>query len=558
MNTTFQEYISDKIRNPKHVSIVEKDLVSAVDKFNLSGGVSLMYINEDNITLYGCFVNIKTQPSKISIRSIGDETPHNLKILLKADKRAKTERDSLFSLEAGTGKLLFDDYFSNYCSLDALLGCLRDIFTQIDLLQANTLIVKSLFYQDIPLRYILESMTSNTIFIDSNSTDVSVKGRIDIHPLLLKNAVGIVFPLDTIKGVMLNKNEIYVPLDSITLNSTFYGRMIWRDLLGELSVSSENDVLIDDVSCRLIRLTPHIDGYGNLFITINSILDRESITRLIDGPGLSHLSAKQIPEMVRETVARPISVPPHQEKQLRKQNTVSTVPKSPAKGPQSKSLPSGNDSLVFDGVIIPLKSIEINLQKMKKEEIKKHLSMLNKIFEKMTSGERIVTDTNLWISEYPKTSKQMAYRKLIEYMYSLMDANKGQVFELNKNVYDEIAKLADNDVAASKEAKRLLLDYLSLKCAEFPEIELVRKQRAYADEPIGHRINQLYSEKKKFSILTNDTDAMVRWVASLRNIEKSLEEPECGSFPPYILCRDLQRVFLLRGKLIRQLKTFQI
>lgn len=139
-------------------------------------------------------------------------------------------------------------------------------------------------------------MTSNTIFIDSNSTDVSVKGRIDIHPLLLKNAVGIVFPLDTIKGVMLNKNEIYVPLDSITLNSTFYGRMIWRDLLGELSVSSENDVLIDDVSCRLIRLTPHIDGYGNLFITINSILDRESITRLIDGPGLSHLSAKQIPE----------------------------------------------------------------------------------------------------------------------------------------------------------------------------------------------------------------------------------------------------------------------
>ena len=60
-------------------------------------------------------------------------------------------------------------------------------------------------------------------------------------------------------------------------------------------------------------------------------------------------------------------------------------------------------------------------------------------------------------------------------MYSLMDANKGQVFELNKNVYDEIAKLADNDIAASKEAKRFLLDYLSLKCVEFPEIELVRK-----------------------------------------------------------------------------------
>lgn len=545
MNTIFQEYISDRIRNPRHVSIIEKDLVFVVDKLNLSGNISMMYIYKDCITVYGCFVNSQTQPSKISIRSIGDETPHDLKTQLKADKRTKAERDSLFALEASTGKLLFEEYFSNYCSLHALLGYLRNLFAQIDLTQAGTLIVKNLLYRDIPLRYVLESLTPDTIFIDNDSTDVSVKGRIDINPLLLKSAVGVVFPLNTIKGIMLNKNEIYVPLDSQTLNSTFYGRITWRALLGELSASSENDVLIGDVSCRLIRLAPYIDGYGNLFITINSILDRKSITRLVDGPGLSHVST--------------IAPKQHKKKQPEIQQTVSVASEVPAKKPQLKSSPSSNNnSFVFDGVIIPWKNIETNLQKMKKEEIKKHLSMLNKIFEKMISGERIVTDTNLWISEHSKMPKQMAYRKMIEYMYSLMDANKGQVFELNKNVYDEIAKLADNDVAASKEAKRFLLDYLSLKCVELPEIELVRKQRAYADEPIGHRINQLYSEKKKFSILTNDTDAMVRWVANLRNIEKSLEESERGSFPPYILCRDLQRVFLLRGKLIKQLKTFQI
>lgn len=546
MNTIFQEYISDKIRNPIHVSIVEKDLVFMADQSNLSGNINMMYIHEDCITAYSCFVNTQTRPSKISIRSVGDETPHDLKRQLKADRRTKAERDSLFALEAGTGRLLFDDYLSSCSSLHALLGYLRDLFAQIDLPQAGTLIVKSPFYQDIPLRYVLESLTSDTIFIDNDSANVSVKGRIDIPPLLLKSSVGVVFPLNTVKGIMLNKNEIYIPLDSQTLDSAFYGRMTWRDLLGELSAPSENDVLVGNVACRLIRLTPYVDGYGNLFITIHSILDRQSITRLADGPGLSHVSA--------------IAPKPHKERQPEIPDTVSATSEVPPakKSPVKSSSSSNNNSFVFDGVIIAWKNIETNLPKMKKEEIKKHLSMLNKIFEKMTSGERIVTDTNLWISEHPKMPKQMAYRKLIEYMYSLMDANNGQVFELNKNVYDEIAKLADNDVAASKEAKRFLLDYLSLKCVEFPEIELVRKQRAYADEPIGHRINQLYSEKKKFSILTNDTDAMVRWVAGLRNMEKSLEESGRGPFPPYILCRDLQRAFLLRGKLIRQLKNISI
>ena len=61
MNTIFQEYISDRIRNPRHVSIIEKDLVFVVDKLNLSGNISMMYIYKDCITVYGCFVNYITQ-----------------------------------------------------------------------------------------------------------------------------------------------------------------------------------------------------------------------------------------------------------------------------------------------------------------------------------------------------------------------------------------------------------------------------------------------------------------------------------------------------------------
>ena len=86
-------------------------------------------------------------------------------------------------------------------------------------------------------------------------------------------------------------------------------------------------------------------------------------------------------------------------------------------------------------------------------EVESNIKRLNEVFDAIYSCDRIVTDTNLWMTEYPVGSRQMAYLKLIEFITGKFVEGRNQVFEIIPEVYEEINKHDRKGVAASHKAK---------------------------------------------------------------------------------------------------------
>lgn len=578
MNSAFNNYIRRRIDNPRLVSDVELDLLRTADSAGLNGEAVILYIHDGYFVAYHAAVNGEAHPSRIVIHGIGEEHPFPEGVL-SADSRELESRNSLFGENPADGRLILDPYFLRFCGLERVIPDVRESLSALEFTGITTLLLDRRTYADKAVRYALESVAGLIVPLAEGDEPIEMRGRIEISAELLRRSVGLTFPMNTVRGVMLNKDAVYVPLDGVTLDSPFYGDVTWRTILGDLSTPSEADVEIAGARCRMLRLVPNVDSYGNLFVFVSSALEkgRQHLV-LVDGPGMAYLS-EALPESAPTTLPAPEprltpAPAPARKPQAKPEPVSKPQPKSaPVSRPEPHDAPKprpsrpkdaperprpnvhADDAFVFEGESVSCAAIEKALPGMKRADVRRHLTALNRIFGRMTAPGRIVTDTNLWISEHPAQPKRMAYRRLIEHLLTLVKEEGAPLFEISTDVYDEIAKLAKSDVAASKEANKLLVDYLSLKSVDMPDLRLVRDVRAYADETIGYRVSELYKARVPFSILTNDTDAMVRWVATLRNLEKSLPEAERGHFPPYILCRDLQRVFMLRGKLLKQLKS---
>lgn len=77
---------------------------------------------------------------------------------------------------------------------------------------------------------------------------------------------------------------------------------------------------------------------------------------------------------------------------------------------------------------------------------------------------------------------------------------------------------------------------------------------AYADITIGEHIMDLLTHDVNFAILTNDGDAQIRWV---QKIKDEINKNKDRRMPPIMLCRDLQKLFEMRGKLIKRKKELK-
>ena len=501
MNETFRKYIREKIKNPKISSEIEKDLIFAADKFNLTGNVTLMYIYEDILNIYRCKVNTKVTPSRVSICHIGEDIIHGLKEVLRGDEKTKRTTGSLFPT--------------------------------LDFSDAECLIIVNCAYPDYPLRSFLQSLSPRTYFVD-NKEEILTKGRIEISPDLLKRKISLPFPMNTLKGIMLNKEAVFVPMTTTTLTSTFSGTFTWGELLGDKTDFDGSFVEIEEEKCRPVKILPIIDGFGNIFVTVRSLLDNKNRTSLIGGPGKESSKISDSRSGYEKKVPKKKSDRDDHDRVDRSLDI---------------------DSIVFEQKEIPVKRIESDLPLMNEKKIKGYINVIDNVFKRMASCERIITDTNVWVTEIKKHSKQMAYINLLEHLVKWF--KKGTIYEICPAVYDEISKLSDRDEGASKSAKNLILKYQNLDRVDMLNLGLLRDKKAYADEPIGYRVQQLYIEKKKFSILTNDTDALVRWVAGIKEIERNSDGREGSTIPPYILCRDLLRLYSLRGKLIARLNKIK-
>ncbi len=584
MNTDFFKYVHDRLNDSSVVSPVEKQLVSSVDRYDLTGSIKLLYIKKDYLVIYEASVKLESSPKRVTIDRIGEDTPHSLSTLLNADIKIKKERESLFSYNISESTWLYDDYFSKYLNLNSILYELNSLFTSLGICCLDTILICENEYNGPIVEYILQTIAKKCITISAPSEDVSINGRIQLNKSILTQTIGVNFPMNTIWGLILNKENIYVPLDDSTLSSIFYQNITWKNLLGSLSNIDRSVVEIAGYHCRLIRLTPYIDCYGNIFISVYSPLNKHSHNLLIGGPGIVSLNqSENYPENIsilskeKDPESDENKVLTSKEEKGYKSSTdknkhqlngskggsstkiSENITSSKATSPlhQSENLFNTHKEIIFMEETIKIGLMESHIsQATNADKLRAMLETVENVFRRIAKVERIVTDTNVWITEDSSRRGKMLYDNMLNFVRKFMI--KGQnVYELHREVFDEIVKLANNNKAAAKQAKTYLSSCQEMRLLEIVDLDWNTNYNPYADPVIGERVLKLYKDGISFSIITNDADAKIRWVNALQQLEKHTPPENRRVFPPCILSRDLYSLYLLRGKLILRLKHLE-
>ncbi len=584
MNANFTKYVKERLQNPNVESSVEKQLISAVDRYDLEGTVKLLYLYRDSSVLYKAYVSTESTPKRVTIEEIGEDLPHSISSLLNADLKAKRGRSSLFSYDVASGKWVYDEYFSKYLNLGNVLSELFTLLKNWGFNNSDTVIIFENYYNEPVVEFALQTLVKKAINAIGHDNDVSIKGRVHIKKSLLTQHIGVNFPMDSIWGLITNKENIYVPLHGSSLSSKFYHNHTWENILGDLSHIDGYVVDVAGCPCRLLRLSPYIDCYGNIFLSVYSPLDKRSNYLLIDGPGVECLNQSENYSKSRNSTvsgnedlsnADNRQLPVFNEKPSINSQTRSKRPKISSQNEsvsssseesilakentdikQSDNLFHSHKEIIFMERTIRIGAMDSQIPKASIGKLKGMLETIEAVFKEIAGVERIVTDTNLWITEDTSHRGKMLYENMLNFMNKFM--KKGHnLYELHRQVFDEIVKLAIQNKAAAKHAKTYLSDCQERRLLEIVDLDWDTNWNPYADPIIGERVIKHYKEGTSFSIITNDADAKIRWVNALQQLEKEISPENRRTFPPCILSRDLYSIYLLRGKLIARLKQLE-
>lgn len=552
MSTRFQEYIENRIVNHKAISVPEKHVLEVIDRFDIGSKAVLIYVDDDKFEIYDVAINGSARPSRFHFDGVGKEIPHRLgELFQNYDERGK-QYDCLFVESREDAKIIFDSYFNKFLDIDKLLNEVNNEISNLNLNVDDHIILVNGSNVNRLLRYAFQQKAKRIVCLEPQNEQINIKGRIEIANSLSSNRVNIIAPMNTVLGLMLNKNNIFIPLCEDTLDSSFYKGISWRKLLGDFANASQSDIYINHTPCRVLKITPSIDAFGNLFINIYSILENRGVNRIIDGPGKTMSeSAERRPKRNKpqtEETSKP---------QVKKTESISSQraePKKRKEGSFRQNTSIDDEIVLFDKSSYPWKNVEQRLTDMQITEVESNIKRLNEVFEAIYSCDRIVTDTNLWMTEYPVGSRQMAYLKLIEFITGKFVEGRNQVFEIIPEVYEEINKHDRKGVAASHKAKVIIGKYQAKDLVDLRGLTFEQNPKAYADTPLGYHILDLLTHGVKFAVLTNDEDASIRW---RQNIKDENTRNGSNDMPPIMLCRNLQKLFELRGKLIVRKKELK-
>lgn len=552
MSTRFQEYIENRIVNHKAISVPEKHVLEVIDRFDIGSKAVLIYVDDDKFEIYDVAINGSARPSRFHFDGVGKEIPHRLgELFQNYDERGK-QYDCLFVESREDAKIIFDSYFNKFLDIDKLLNEVNNEISNLNLNVDDHIILVNGSNVNRLLRYAFQQKAKRIVCLEPQNEQINIKGRIEIANSLSSNRVNIIAPMNTVLGLMLNKNNIFIPLCEDTLDSSFYKGISWRKLLGDFANASQSDIYINHTPCRVLKITPFIDAFGNLFINIYSILENRGVNRIIDGPGKAMSeSAERRPKRNKpqtEETSKP---------QVKKTESISSQraePKKRKEGSFRQNTSIDDEIVLFDKSSYPWKNVEQRLTDMQITEVESNIKRLNEVFEAIYSCDRIVTDTNLWMTEYPVGSRQMAYLKLIEFITGKFVEGRNQVFEIIPEVYEEINKHDRKGVAASHKAKAIIGKYQAKDLVDLRGLTFEQNPKAYADTPMGYHILDLLTHGVKFAVLTNDEDASIRW---RQNIKDENTRNGSNDMPPIMLCRNLQKLFELRGKLIVRKKELK-
>lgn len=545
MNQSYAKYLNIKTADSRVISEWEKRAVWIADTTRKIEHVMLLVIGKD--TMCGCraVIDRKVQPPRVFIDKMSEDTVHGLSKLFTKETvdKYKSEWDKLF-ITSEDGRISYDDYNDIYLEPESLNTLVDKAIGVTDTYGCDLIVVGGEYADMLPLLYAFQRRVGAVRKFDETAIEkVNTSKRVSFPDEIGRITLSLNRPGVTVESIMTGKCEpILIPLDDTTLSSKFCGEVSW----GEVLPNKTADVDIDGIQAKVITIGVVVDIFRNVFLNVFTT-GRPSL-RIV--PVLLPLGGLELVKTINNINMRPSQ---QQEPERTRPDKIITQADDRS---QHESNPQSNfaGTFAFDEVEFPVNDIRRRLPLMNLSEVNDWLGKISKVFDKLLSGEIFLCDTNFWVQENPKRKGEMYYGWLIK---DLVDKFKKLThkpyFEITNDVWDEIERHAGNKVAAADAAKTFITDYVAgMKAVVTPDIRPEMKRSAYADATLMTRIQELYSEGRRLTVITNDRGAIYRWI---QGVENNLN-PKLP-VPAYIRNVNLERLYRLRRDLIRRINELK-
>lgn len=561
MGKKYNSYISRKLFDTRTEAVVTSWAVWGADHCADSPKFALLDFASHEVEVYRCIVDRNMPPGRVSIDKLGGFNPIDLSDIYTPEvvSRYEGEWNKLFII-GDDGSIEYDDYNDLYLEPEELNKHTEKQIESIDTLDCDTVVVTGEYIRLRPVLYALQQKFRHVVVLDTDAAAVvNTKKRIST-PAALETIRFNLNRKDYSARSVLNPEfePIYVPLDEATLQSSFCGDIKWGDLLA----NTEPDASIGDVAVKILSFGLVMDIFGN--VILNVFTTGKPTVRIV--PLRLPFGGKSIAEETgtrKEQRVQPPKPKIRNSKEIspettvaRKSSNVKTMPKSepvPVEEVSASSSTVDADftaTFAFGGVMFPVAQLLADIDKLSLKDLYGWRKKIDKVLDTLFASEVFICDTNFWVQEKPGKKGEMYYIWLLDnFIKKFTRLPHRPYFEITNDVYDEIIKHAANNVAAGFAAKKFISDVLvGMNLVVTPDIRSERDRHAYADSSLMKRIQELYLQGKKVSVLTNDTEAIYRWTSSIAD-----QQANGLTKPAFIRNVNLERLYRLRFEIKKQI-----
>lgn len=261
--------VEKRLNNPQFVSDVELDVRYAIDKLNASGAIVLGYVTSSEITLYQCKTNEHQQfciETTITIKHhIGDLIREISSMDIPGvNLMYPLGYDGLYSVDPFFNKYLPNNFNERLIQELGSNEMIREVpyylFDEDNLLECHA------------VRYALQTKASSRIILmepyDRETFRQNYQHSYIIPNELQSVKIELFHEKSNLERFHRNNHEWFcVPLDSNTLDTTFWGDKTWKDLLP----NQKKDASIGEIQLKYITLETYVDGFQNIYVSVSDI-----------------------------------------------------------------------------------------------------------------------------------------------------------------------------------------------------------------------------------------------------------------------------------------------
>ena len=545
MGFSYATYLEKKFADTRVKAEIENRAVWAADNVADADHVLLLEIGKDAMCCCRCIIDRTVTPPRVCVDKVVENVAHGLASVFTCERveRYEAEWNKLYTIDE-SGRVVYDDFNDRFIEPEGLNASVDVALAGLDAMECAVAVVCGEYSTLRPLLYALQRRIGTVRRLDERAAlAVNTNKRISFPVEIGKIAFGLNREGITAETIITGKcDPIVVPVDEITLGSTFCSDKKWGDILP----NRDADADFGGISAKIVTLGVVIDVFRNIFLNVFTT-GRPSL-RIVP-LSLPFGGFEQVNRNVSTPKPRPTS--PQKTSPVRHKTQIMVDD-----GRQHEEDPQSNftGTFAFEEVEFPVNDIRRNISTMKRGEALSWLDKIRVVFDRLMSGEIFLCDTNFWVQENPRHKGEMYYGWMIKDLVGKFKKLEHRpYFEITNDVWDEIERHAGNKIAAADAAKTFITDYVAgMKAVVTPDIRPEMKRSAYADPTLMNRIRELYGEGRRITVITNDRGAIYRWIQDVENnLTPGLP------VPAYIRNINLERLYRLRRDLMKRIEELK-